>query len=427
MEMPSSPAERSPGRGSLGLVFMIVFIDLLGFAIVLPLLPRYAERFKASSHTIGLLFSSFSAMQFLFAPLWGRVSDRIGRRPTLLAGLLGSVVCYGLFGVATIYESLSLMFISRLGAGVAGGTISAAQAYIADSTDVRNRAKGMALIGAAFGVGFTFGPIIGSISLPGGSVAPGTPEPLNALPGFIASGLSLIALLIAFARLPESLRPGQPSHERRTWLDVRALRDVLRTPSMGLLLGLSFLSVFSFAQFETTLSRLTETVYHMSDRYNFLIFTYIGLTLTIVQGGIVRRIAPRVGEIRLLIVGTLLLAGGLWLISAAALHASRTGLMLTIPLIVCGFAFITPSLQGLISRRSDPSRQGEVLGLSQSASAMARIFGPFCGNVLFGHGPRLPYLVSAALLVPAFVMVLLAAQTGRDWSGGGALEVAEPE
>lgn len=389
---------------------MIVFIDLLGFAIVLPLLPRYAERFHASNATIGLLFSCFSAMQFLFAPLWGRLSDRVGRRPALLAGLAGSVVCYSLFGIATIHESLTLMFVSRIGAGIAGATISAAQAYIADATDLKNRAKGMALIGAAFGVGFTFGPIIGSISLPHQAES----IKLNSLPGFIAAGLSLIAFLIALFKLPESIRPDSP-RERRTWIDIRALREVTRIPSVLLLLGFFFLSTFSFAQFEPTLSRLTNTAYHLSDRSNFYLFSYIGLVLTIVQGGIVRRIAPRVGEAWLLNVGALLMCGGLMLIGVAATHPSLTLLLVSIAIAVCGFAFVTPSVQALVSRRSDPSRQGEVLGLNQSAAAMARILGPISGNILFGVGIRWPYLSSAILMIPAFLMAILSAKTGQDW------------
>ena len=166
----------SPRKASLLVIFLTVFIDLLGFGMVLPLLPIYAKDFArqldlSEGHTqvgllIGLLMSSFSLMQFIFAPLWGRLSDRVGRRPVLMVGLAGSVVFYSLFGIATVYRSLPLLFVSRIGAGIAGATISTAQAYIADATSLENRAKGMALIGAAFGLGFTFGPLFGSLALP---------------------------------------------------------------------------------------------------------------------------------------------------------------------------------------------------------------------------------------------------------------------
>src|SRR6478735_9372210 len=159
--------DRPPSRGSLLVIFLTVFIDLLGFGMVLPLLPIYAKSFgvKEAGWEIGLLMSSFSAMTFIFAPLWGRASDRIGRRPVLIVGLIGSVGFYFLFGVATVFQSMFLLFVARIGAGIAGATIPAAQAYIADVTSLQNRAKGMALIGAAFGLGFTFGPLLGAAAL----------------------------------------------------------------------------------------------------------------------------------------------------------------------------------------------------------------------------------------------------------------------
>ena len=415
MQQSSSTDHRPPAtpRHVLGLIFIIVFIDLLGFAIVLPLLPRYAERFQASGLEIGLLFASFSAMQFLFAPFWGRLSDRIGRRPALLAGLIGSVIFYALFGVATIVESLALMFVSRIGAGICGATISTAQAYIADATGVRDRAKGMAIIGAAFGVGFTFGPILGSITLPHAPVEGGL-EPLNPLPGFLASGLSLIAFVLALLKLPESLRR-DIAPPKRTLLDMTALRSAISTPSVGALLLLVFVSTFAFASFEATLSLLTGHALGYGDRGNFWFFTYIGLTLTIVQGGIVRRIAPRVGEPALVMSGLLLLGVGLWLVNVAAGHSSSAGMLAVIPLVVTGMSFVTPSTYALISRRSDPARQGEILGLNQSVAAMARILGPLCGNVLFDYGMRLPYQVGAVLIVPTILLAVRALRAGSDW------------
>jgi len=415
LRAPDSTARSRPT--SLGLVFLVVFVDLLGFAIVLPLLPRYAERFEVRNATIGLLMASFSAMQFLFAPLWGRLSDRVGRRPVLLAGLAGSVGFYALFGVASIVESLPLMFLSRIGAGICGATIATAQAYIADATGVHDRAKGMALIGAAFGAGFTFGPILGSIALPRAQVAPGQLEPLNALPGFLASGLSLIAFVLAFWKLPESLRAGV-SATRHRWINLRALRAALSVPSVRALLALFFLSTFAIAQMEATLARLTDAVFHLNDRHNFYVFTYLGLSLVIMQGVVVRRLAPRVGEPRLILAGMVLMAAGLELLSVSTRYASLAGLIIVIPLTISGFSFVTPSVHALISRRSDPGRQGEILGVNQSAAAMARIIGPFLGNVLFGVGPRVVYDVSAVLLIPALLLAALSVHAGSDWQAG---------
>ncbi|MCA9148567.1 MAG: MFS transporter, partial [Planctomycetales bacterium] len=187
-------------RGSLLVIFLTVFIDLLGFGIVLPLLPIYAKRFTLdpSGLQLGLLMASFSAMQFFFAPVWGRVSDRIGRRPVIMVGLLGSIIFYSLFGIATIRRSMLLLFVSRIGAGLAGATISTAQAYIADCTTLEQRPRGMALIGMAFGLGFTFGPLLGFLAVPDAAQEPGP------MPGFAAAILSAIALLLAIFVLPES-------------------------------------------------------------------------------------------------------------------------------------------------------------------------------------------------------------------------------
>lgn len=413
---PEPPSIPPPSKKTaLGLVFLIVVIDLLGFAIVLPLLPRYAERFGASGLVIGLLFSSYSAMQFLFAPIWGRVSDRVGRRPVLLLGLLGSVVFYALFGVGTIMESLTLIFVSRFGAGACGATISTAQAYIADATGPSERARGMAMIGAAFGIGFTLGPILGSIALPH-AAAPGEIEPLNALPGFLAAGLSFIALLIAVVKLPESLRrDAASSPAAHEWFRADAIRHALRVPTVGLLLLLSFITVAAFTQWETTLSRLTEEAFHLSDQRNFLLFTYIGVVLTIAQGLLVRRLVPKLGEPLMLCIGAVLLTGGLAMVNISISAASFTWLLVVTPLTVCGFAFITPSAQSLISRRSDPSRQGEILGVAQSASAMARILAPVLGNVLFDLGARWPYVVAALMVVPTIAMAYRTRRSGADW------------
>jgi DHA1 family tetracycline resistance protein-like MFS transporter len=256
---------KAPGKGSLAVLFLTVFIDLLGFGIVLPLLPIYGKYFAggeaAQKWIVGLLMASFSVMQFLFAPVWGRVSDRVGRRPILLLGLLGSVVFYTLFGLATRWQNLAWLFVARIGAGICGATISTAQAYIADTTSQQNRAKGMALIGAAFGLGFTFGPLFGAAAFRTGSETP------TELPGYLAAGLSAVAWLLGLYKLPESLRPdSQPARGsvldlaalRHAWFDLAALRQAVATPSVGLLLIASFICVFSFGNFETTLSMLLK-------------------------------------------------------------------------------------------------------------------------------------------------------------------------
>ena len=241
-------------KGSLLVIFLTVFIDLLGFGIVLPLLPLYADQFGSdpSGFVIGMLMASFSIMQFLFAPIWGAVSDRIGRRPVIIVGLVGSVIFYTMFGFAAMYQDLTWLFITRIGAGIAGATIPTAQAYIADTTANENRARGMALIGVAFGLGFTLGPMFAYFAVP----ADGVGDP-GSSPGFIAAGLSAVALLLAIFILPESLKPNSKSAMKKWW-DISAWKTAMSSKAMVLLLVGFFVCIFSFANFETTLSMLVK-------------------------------------------------------------------------------------------------------------------------------------------------------------------------
>ncbi len=418
----------APRRGSLMVIFLTVFIDLLGFGMVIPLLPIYAKLLPAmqgmSSNqqglTIGLLMSCFSAMQFLFAPLWGRLSDRIGRRPVLMIGLAGSVVCYTLFGFAAQWMSLTWLFIARIGAGLAGATISTTQAYIADSTTLEGRSKGMALIGAAFGLGFTIGPAFGALSLwLSGETA------LSPWPGYLAAGLSLIALMMAIFRLPESLPPGGAKSQHRL-LDLRALSDALTMPSVALLILAAFVSILAFACFESTLSLLlqfkADAARHVQDggahrlpAQLLLVFCYIGLVLSFAQGVLVRRLAGRISDERLTTIGAVVAVIGFGLLALASKEVNIPSLLGALTVAIIGFAMITPPLNALISRRSDPARQGGILGLNQSAGALARIVGPIAGNFLLARGHTLPYWAAAGLMLTGTVLIALAVRGGKDY------------
>jgi MFS family permease len=404
-------------------IFVTVFIDLLGFGIVLPLLPRYAEHFEASDNLLGLLMASFSAMQFLFAPLWGRVSDRVGRRPILILGLAGSTFFYGLFGYATSLgvngQLLGLgvlpwLFICRIAAGIAGATIPTAQAYIADVTGPQERAKGMALIGAAFGIGFTFGPLLGWAFLPGdaaslagvdsaaaGAAAHSVP---SSAPGYVASVLSGLAMLSAIFLLPESLKPGAPG-ETRQWFSVSSFQRAIAHPATALVLFAIFLTTFAFAQFESTLSLLTKYL-GLADNDNYFVFAYVGFILTLSQGLIVRRLVPRVGELIMCRAGTALMTLGLILIGLSGRADSRTMLYAVLPVVVVGFSAVTPSLQSLLSRHTSAADQGGVLGVGQSMSALARILGPWLGMNLKGIDIILPYWAAAGLMALSVLLTL---------------------
>ncbi len=407
-----------PRKGSLLVIFLTVFIDLLGFGIVLPLIPIYADVFAEDPAGIrlGLLMASFSIMQFFFAPIWGRLSDHIGRRPVILIGLAGSVVFYTLFGVATWMQSLTLLFVSRIGAGIAGATIPTAQAYIADSTTVEKRPKGMALIGMAFGLGFTFGPLVAFLAVPSGHGDPGP------WPGYVAALLSAFALLLAIFKLPESRRPDSDSAAKRL-LDLSAFRQALGTPSIGLLVMTVFVCVFSFATYETTLSLLIkgsdtlsqESPFHFSFRGVCLTYAYIGFMLALVQGGIVRRLAERVSEAKMAISGGLIEVVGYGIMVVAIRQGSVGWLLVAAAVVVGGFSMMHPNLNSLISRRSDPGKQGAIMGVAQSVSSMARILGAGLGIPILIYDLSLPYWGAALLMAVGLLVLTAAVRRGGDF------------
>ncbi len=423
---PSVPAKKA--KSALLIVFLVVFIDLLGFGIVLPLMPRYATEYLgdtsdlAKGAIIGALYSSFSLMQFIFSPVWGRISDRIGRRPILIMGLIGSVLFYALFAFACTIPSteaglaIGLLLASRIGAGIAGASVSTASAVIADSTTPEKRSKGMALIGAAFGIGFTFGPLIAYFGLE----IFGPNE--HWAPGALASGLSFVALGLAYVYLPETLKPNasvEASH-RGAFSLGRSL-DVLKMPAVGPLILIYFLGIFAFANFEATLALFTKEAFQFTDQDNFLVFAGVGLVLVIAQGGFYRRFAGKVSELTLMKAGLGMMfigLGGLGAVayavylvqsSPATVNGFRVLFYIASAVAVFGFAFLNPSVAALVSRRADPNRQGEILGVNQSFAALGRILGPLLGSIVFWLHPShtLPFAVAGAVLV---IVALLAAK-----------------
>ena len=423
---PVSVQRKAGGKGSLLVIFLTIFIDLLGFGIVLPLLPIYADQFATDSGgwVIGLLMASFSIMQFLFAPLWGALSDRVGRRPVIIVGLTGSVVFYLLFGIATIYQSLTMLFVTRIGAGIAGATVATAQAYIADTTTNENRARGMALIGIAFGLGFTLGPLFAVFAVPGGDSNPGPG------PGFVAAALSAVALGMAIFMLPESRVPGKSASAVKKWWDAQRFRRVVGNRAIAILLAAFFVCIFSFANFETTLSLLLKGPEDLPDaRFHFSFegvcytFALIGFLVAMVQGGVVRPLTKYVSPSSLAIFGALVEVIGFatltWSILAAAPEQALTWLYVSLVISVVGYACIQPNLYALLSRWSDPQRQGETLGVGQSVNALARIFGSGLGIPMLKVVLFLPYLVAAVLMFLVAVLVYWAARYGRDFEPDG--------
>ena len=420
-----------PPRTALLLVFLTVVIDLMGFGIVLPLLPIYTEQLGADDHLSNnqiaalliVITVSFSVMQFIFSPLWGRLSDRVGRRPILLLSLVGSTTCYALFGLSMRWHSLSGLILSRVGAGIAGATFSTAQAYIADVTTRENRARGMALIGAAFGLGFTFGPLIGVLALR-------FSDDLGA-PGYAAALLSGAALVLAIFKLPESLHSesAPKSHSYFNWTSLRA---AIMIPSMGLLLLTAFLGVFSLANLEATLSLAIQSV--LGGEHNAIahttagarsnlgaimwVFVYVGVVQCIVQGGIVRQLAKRWSELSLTLFGGVIAIVG-YVLMAVATHPKWGGfawLITALTVVISGLGFVVPALQALISRRSASSQQGGILGVSDSISTLARIAGKGCGMaLLLKVHVTAPFWTAAALMIFTLLIVVVAVAHGHDY------------
>jgi multidrug resistance protein len=371
-------------------IFLTVFIDLLGFGIIIPLLPFYAEHFGASALMVGLLSTSFSVAQFLFAPFWGRLSDRIGRRPVILLGLLGSAVSYALFAVAT---SLGALFVARTLAGVAGANIPTAQAFIADTTTADTRARGMGIIGAAFGLGFIFGPAIGGFLSHWGYAAP----------AWFASALSLANFGAALVLLPES-RPAHAGGVSRPGRLEMIRRAVMR-PNLPMVLLVYFLVLTSFASFEAMFALYSERRFGFTATTIGYMFAWVGVVLATVQGLLVGRVVKRVGERVVIPAAIMVLAGALGLVPLAG---SVPVLAAACGLLAFGMGFNSPSLLSAISQLADPRDQGSTLGVSQSLGSLARIIGPLWGGWVFDHlGVRFPFYTAGGLMLVAWVLSLV--------------------
>jgi DHA1 family tetracycline resistance protein-like MFS transporter len=378
---------REPGPVALGLVLVTVFLDLIGFGIVLPLLPFYATSMGATPLEVGFIMAAYSLMQLIFSPVWGSLSDKYGRRPILLIGLFGSSVSYVVFGLA---ETLAVLLISRILGGVMGANVPVAQAIIADSTSPAKRARGMGLIGAAFGLGFIFGPAIGGILSRWGYAAP----------GFAAAAIAGLNAIVAVFLLPESLPRDRRTDARAGWgalVDrLKASRRVLRRPELRRPIGVLFLITWGFAGFTVTFPLFLDEPLGLSAAHAGGLFAYVGLLSAIVQGRLIGPLVERHGEKRIATIGGLLLAAGF---SSIAAFPSLWPLFGSLALVGLGWGCAIPSLQSVISRRARSGEQGEVLGVNQSSASAGRVIGPVAAGWGFGVlGPQIGF-VAGGLLV----------------------------
>jgi DHA1 family tetracycline resistance protein-like MFS transporter len=375
-------------KPGLPVVYLTVFIDLVGFGIILPALPYYAEAFGATGVWIGAILAAYSAAQLVGASLLGRLSDRVGRRPILLMSLAGSAASLVLCGLA---GSLWLLLAARALAGLFGGSIAAAQAYIADVTAPEERAKYMGLLGASIGLGFVFGPALGAgLSRFGFGAA-----------AFTAAGLAALNLLFAFFRLPETRTAEQRSHAHARF-DWSNFADALHHPSIGRLLAATFLSTLAFVAMEATFALLGQTRFGLDTSRLGLVFTFVGVVMVIVQGGLVGRLAPRFGERALATAGALVMAASLG--ALPLVHSLGAALGVLAGLAV-GQGLTTPMLATLLSRATDADEQGGTLGLGQSLAAAARAVGPIGAGWLYDRAVGAPYGAAAAVMVLAALLV----------------------
>jgi predicted MFS family arabinose efflux permease len=360
--------------------------------MVIPVMSLYAKKLGASEAETGWLSTGYSAMQFIFAPIWGRLSDRVGRRPVLLVSIAMTAVAFLIYGLA---GSFAILLASRLFAGIATANIGIAQAYVADVTPPEGRARGMGIIGAAFGLGFVLGPAVS------GFLA----HTSLALPGFVAAALAAANGVAAFFILPEPLhRMVGPDRGR-----IAALRDELAKPGIRRLLICFFLVIGAFSAMESTYAFLMEDVYRLSDAAVPWVFTYIGVLVTIVQGGLVGPLTKRFGEKTLLVAGMAL--QGVALVSLPFAGGLPGLLLATAPLAV-GSGLTSPALSALVSRASREDDQGGTLGIGQSAAALGRILGPISGTLAFNVRPAYPYVGGAVVMgIAALLGSTVGAQT----------------
>ncbi|HEV2765373.1 MAG TPA: MFS transporter [Pyrinomonadaceae bacterium] len=394
-------------RSPLLVIFVTVFIDLVGFGIVIPVLPYYveSEQFRATPRELGLLFASYSVMQLIFTPVLGRLSDRYGRRPVLFFSIVGAGVGNAILGGAT---ALWMLFAGRILAGITGGNISTAQAYIADITTPENRARGMGLFGAAFGLGFIFGPSIGGI-LSGFGMS---------TPFYFASALSFANAALLYFTLPETVTPDHPARAHaapRGWSHVWRS---LKRRELAVVLLTYFLFVVSFSVMTTVFPLYTKFRFGYDPVHNGYLFAYIGVISAVIQGALIGRLVKAWGEPPLVVVGALALTPTLLVLPfVGPAQGGLAGLVCLLTAFSAGNSFATPTLTSLASKSVGAAEQGGVMGVTQAVASLARTIGPVVGGYLIysaaapppGHIDDRSLLVTFAASAATMLVALLCA------------------
>ncbi|WP_426027032.1 MFS transporter [Brevundimonas sp. TWP2-3-4b2] len=432
--MTSAALPPPPSRSALFVLFGVVFINLVGFGIVVPLLPFYGQTLDAPPWQVALMFSAYSLGQFFAEPFWGRLSDRIGRKPVLLITVSANALGYLMLAFA---PNIWLAIGIRLFTGLGAGNVSTVQGYVADVTPPEKRAGRMGLIGAAFGLGFIVGPGLGGLLTRTDMGALGYQMPI-----FVASGLCVLAALGVTVFLKESRARADPATPRPPFLS--GVKDAVANPVVSRVLLVTLIYMAGFSGMESTFGFWTEARYGWGAREVGFSFMAVGIVSTLCQALIAGRLARRFGEARVLAVGSLIFGSGLalqvlvgrlmpaqaeWVVSVLGRSIVLHGDML-VPVVMAfgafGMAVTMPNISALISRSVDPDRQGAMLGLNMAASSSGRIFGPMAAGALFsGVGHDWPFLIGAALTVPAAIMAINAGRAFRKRQAGLAPAPAE--
>jgi DHA1 family tetracycline resistance protein-like MFS transporter len=416
---------------ALAVLFGTVFINLVGFGLVVPLLPFFAQSLQAEAWQITLMFSAYSLGQFFAEPFWGRLSDRIGRKPVLLITLIANALGYLMLAfVPNIWLAIAVRLFTGLGAG----NISTVQGYVADVTPPEQRAGRMGLIGAAFGLGFIVGPGLGGLL-----TQPQLGRLGYQLPIFLAAALAAVAAVGVIVFLRESRAKADPAAPRPAFL--AGLKDARDNDVVSRVLVVTLIYMAGFSAMESVFGLWAESRYAWGAREVGLSFMIVGIVSTLNQGFFAGKLARRFGESRVLAVGMLLFGSSLVLqvlAPVAWFPATRLELgALSIPIVqgwiipmvmalgACGMSMAMPNISAMISRASPPDRQGAMLGLNMASSSVARIFGPMIAGALFsGLGHDWPFLVGALLTIPAAVMAINA---GRAIRRGRAADEMAPK
>ncbi len=385
----------------LVIIFITVFLYLVGFGVIIPIVPMLSRDFGATPLQVGLLLSCYSLMQFLFSPFWGKLSDRMGRRPILLVCLFGEGLAYILFGLA---NNLVLLFVARLIAGFFGASLSTASAYISDVTSPQERSKGLGLIGAAFGLGFIVGPAMGGGLAAWGETLSSAPHFGTSFAAYCVSGLYFLNFLFAVKKLKETLKD-----ENRAKLEPRTSRlagliKEFKKPVIGSLMGVFGLASLAMAAMEATLVLLVEDRFAWGIKEVSFGFAYLGVIIVLTQGFLVRKVIPLWGERKVLSIGLVGMSIGL---SGIAVSYEISVLAIFMTILAIGNGLINPSIMGSISLLTSANKQGANLGLTQSMASLGRIIGPGFGGLLYGSlSQSSPFLFAGGLAAFSLLIVL---------------------